>query len=345
MPDLKSVLAAYEKTIVANEQAGVSSKMYLSNIAKNPKSKISMTARTKPTGSSSSSHHRRTTPPVTRTHSSRLGRLENVPEKGTPTDMTVTTTTTASTSTLSTSAFDPFADDKSIDLDDGFEVCSTNDAFHNSFTSFTSANENVRQSLNQRLRPSLSRGSASSSSVTMTRTPSQRSLNVRGDEGSSRTSRASLSRQSSRSHISVAPEEEESTSHSRPRRSSRESSSSSGGGGEPSSRSRRSSVVGTSDTSSRRRASVVGSADLSIRQRRSSVAGNGPTRSSTSSRDGSEPSEASSRSRRSSRGDGGHERSHRSKSRSRSHRSKSSDGESTFENIMNKSRSFDWDGE
>lgn len=153
MPNIHSVLENFEKTISANEEAGVTSKMFLSNIAKKQNRNLA----TKPAAAGlqhkSSHHHRRPAPKP----------LPKVPEKHIPCDVTVSTaTTTASDVTYSNHDAwqgndDPFADDDPFAEDDGCHNFFNGDgdddrpfsatfdgeepSAHSSFSSFSSHND------------------------------------------------------------------------------------------------------------------------------------------------------------------------------------------------------------
>lgn len=160
MPNIRSVLNTFEKTISANEEAGVTSNMFLSQVAKRPVGKIAM----QPSTRSSRSMAGRARPPVTRGGSMRSSRLGDLPEMKIPTDVTVTTT--ASSMSEIDDGFISWkvrADaDESFSMDDGFELCSNNDegSLQTSFTSFTSGNQ-----VPQRRKPISRQGSNSSISM------------------------------------------------------------------------------------------------------------------------------------------------------------------------------------
>jgi len=138
MPNIHSVLANFEKTITANEKAGVSSKMFLSNVAKRPTSTIAM----KPAGagmsmSGSRSHHSRGRLPAGSGHSRHLNNhLPQVPETknmSIPSDVTISTAATSTASTIE-DFDDPFASDEVSVLED--DLAFPDDYSHNPADNF-----------------------------------------------------------------------------------------------------------------------------------------------------------------------------------------------------------------
>ena len=152
MPDIKSVLASYEKTISANDQAGVSSKMFLNNIAKQKQplkmtlqsNRVTAASRRRPHLAAAHSDSNQTAPHQAR--SSLNKRLNDAPRsfKGS-TDVTITTCPLdddlddPDEAAWTLSNGNPFGEDESCHIDDdGFGSVSrqNEDSLNGSFASF-----------------------------------------------------------------------------------------------------------------------------------------------------------------------------------------------------------------
>lgn len=153
MPDIRQVLDAYERTIIANEMAGVTSNMYLSNLAR----KQSVHCRSR-------AHHR---PSMSKQFSKRCSLLEDLPE-GVPTDITIDTTNSR-------------LDDDEDSLNEGIEGFARHgsvvDDLNASLHSMAStASRRSLSAPSQRRAPS--RQNSNTSLLMMARTASSRSLMV-----------------------------------------------------------------------------------------------------------------------------------------------------------------------